>query len=1152
MKVIHTNMTKRIVGSFLAIFVMMIMVVCFAPALFVNDVTATGVDFTVNNTNVILEMHIPASVTLNLLPSSGRAFDVQTLPIWIGTNSGAGYTLKMQTNSASLTRISGITDREGNKTFPTIAPMTTVGSTTGYTEEQFMSDTSDSDTLNRWGYKLSTNTNYIPITTNEITLSSTNAPSNGTNIGVDFAAKIDASQPTGLYATTLNFVAVTNNTNTAFTINFDGNGLHFGNDPNNTVNVVTYDATRTSSQGAFYSCSDNFSEFDVYTGISCFDDNAPNYYGYHSDNTHDNTTSTLIPVSLNPFESTTVTLKYGLGSYEEDGVIYPDYLFVLNGYYEDDGAISDTLYNVLVNVCNQDVNCAKERMALRNVELIDVFSGSAVDGDATVPITTSFGIDATNASGLPPKPDPFNPDPGLLPVENSGITFVIAGFEQSTSNAYGYHATIKQSGNWADGFEKTVISGVYAEPVASRGVAEFLGWSEDPVATVPAYKNADEIVNNLSAVNGDAPVTLYAVYHHAEIEMQNLHPSLCTETGTYTYDSRDNNIYLVKRLADGRCWMLENLALDLTDSDVESAMLDSTDTKTNASYQTLTYLFNGGGSSPYTNYAVANANSSNYYDRPAIAKSGTCNDAYCVNNPTSGNWTYDSTIKKGKIGIYYNYCAASAGSYCYASNASEDRLNTAIDAAEDICPSGWRMPTGGPISTSGDDNGGGEFQNLYNKYNNAKLFQEALSTPLSGYFSNGKAYNQGNSGDFWSSTRYYGNYMYNLYVYSTNVSPQSVGYRYDGYSMRCILNNTFTVEFNANGGTGTMNPQKIEQGVATALVANSFTAPTRTVFDGWNTMPDGSGVSYTDGQSVTDLVNVGGIITLYAQWKAFCTGYTIMQNLNSSNIDTILPGANSTAVVCDVRDNQNYRIGRLADGKVWMLENLNLTGGVTLSADDTDATSEYVSGFVTGDNRLVGLGNAIRLPESQSTGFGLTSGSKAWIYNSGNKADCGAGQNTPCYSYYSWAAATLGGMQSDGFTMETRNGYNAAASICPKNWRLPTSTTSDATATNNGNWKTGDWYALATAYGANLEDNYSQTDAVFYNNAGPGTVPNFLTAGYQYMGGNNEPNYGYYWSATFSENGYYMSSYDFYFSPSGAGLGNAYSSMGRAVRCIMR
>ncbi len=203
------------------------------------------------------------------------------------------------------------------------------------------------------------------------------------------------------------------------------------------------------------------------------------------------------------------------------------------------------------------------------------------------------------------------------------------------------------------------------------------------------------------------------------------------------------------------------------------------------------------GCSPYTNIAVANANSSNYYDRPAIAKSGTCNNAYCVNNPTSGNWTYDSVTQttingktsyaQGKIGIYYNFCAASAGSYCYTSGASINRPNTAIDAAEDICPSGWRMPTGGAISTSGNNNGGGEFQNLYSKYNNAKLFQEALSTPLSGNFGNGKALSQGYYGGFWSSTRNSGSIMYYLYVDSTSVNPQSNYIRSYGFSMRCIV-----------------------------------------------------------------------------------------------------------------------------------------------------------------------------------------------------------------------------------------------------------------------------------------------------------------------------------------------------------------------------
>jgi len=269
-------------------------------------------------------------------------------------------------------------------------------------------------------------------------------------------------------------------------------------------------------------------------------------------------------------------------------------------------------------------------------------------------------------------------------------------------------------------------------------------------------------------------------------------------------DARDGTEYRVAKLADGNIWMLENLALDLTNTNVKNAMYSSTDanhdTKTNASNTTLGYLFGGGGGAPFTNYAVAAATSSNYYDRPAIATSGTCYNAYCVNGGAAGSpWSYsDSTsvtingvnsYSQGKIGVYYNYCAASAGSYCYASNAGIDKdSSSAIDANEDICPSNWRMPTGGPIGTDGTTTeGGGEYQNLYNKYGNAQAFQTALSTPLSGYFGSGKASNQGNYGYFWSSTWYNGNSMYYLRVYSSSVSPQSNNSRLVGYSVRCLV-----------------------------------------------------------------------------------------------------------------------------------------------------------------------------------------------------------------------------------------------------------------------------------------------------------------------------------------------------------------------------
>lgn len=68
-----------------------------------------------------------------------------------------------------------------------------------------------------------------------------------------------------------------------------------------------------------------------------------------------------------------------------------------------------------------------------------------------------------------------------------------------------------------------------------------------------------------------------------------------------------------------------------------------------------------------------------------------------------------------------------------------------------------------------------------------------------------------------------------------------------------------TVIFEANGGTGTMANQT--ESTATALSTNAFTR-TSYNFNGWNTAADGSGTSYTDGQTYSFASNM----TLYAQW----------------------------------------------------------------------------------------------------------------------------------------------------------------------------------------------------------------------------------------------------------------------------------------------
>ena len=79
----------------------------------------------------------------------------------------------------------------------------------------------------------------------------------------------------------------------------------------------------------------------------------------------------------------------------------------------------------------------------------------------------------------------------------------------------------------------------------------------------------------------------------------------------------------------------------------------------------------------------------------------------------------------------------------------------------------------------------------------------------------------------------------------------------------------YTITFNANGGEGSMEPQRFEVGVDTALNANAFTREGYK-FIGWNTAADGSGATYADEGAILELT---GDMTLYAQWQ-FWNGWS--------------------------------------------------------------------------------------------------------------------------------------------------------------------------------------------------------------------------------------------------------------------------------------
>lgn len=96
----------------------------------------------------------------------------------------------------------------------------------------------------------------------------------------------------------------------------------------------------------------------------------------------------------------------------------------------------------------------------------------------------------------------------------------------------------------------------------------------------------------------------------------------------------------------------------------------------------------------------------------------------------------------------------------------------------------------------------------------------------------------------------------------------STGYTKDANYGWLSLDPRSKIVFNGNGSTsGSMATQLVKPNTTVVLKKNVY-AKTGYQFAGWNTKADGTGTTYSDGQSIKNLFKTCGVgITLYAQWK---------------------------------------------------------------------------------------------------------------------------------------------------------------------------------------------------------------------------------------------------------------------------------------------
>ena len=258
--------------------------------------------------------------------------------------------------------------------------------------------------------------------------------------------------------------------------------------------------------------------------------------------------------------------------------------------------------------------------------------------------------------------------------------------------------------------------------------------------------------------------------------MQELTPQICTAStvgaeNTLT-DIRDEKTYLVRKLADNNCWMIQNLDLDLSSSITltsDDTDLNSKDSWTphNSTQATagIAWTQDGGDT-------AQSMDPGKIYFSDGIGI-GTADAEGNLQGVTSGQpWEF--------IGNYYNRYAATAG--------SGTAIMRSASAADSICPKGWRLPTNA---------GAGSFNTLLSTYNlqdngsvsAVKLLQAPLNFVRSGaYYWSGQVYGQGMGGAWWSAsaTQSTATHAYILAISDTQVTPQAADYKGSGLAIRCI------------------------------------------------------------------------------------------------------------------------------------------------------------------------------------------------------------------------------------------------------------------------------------------------------------------------------------------------------------------------------
>ena len=200
----------------------------------------------------------------------------------------------------------------------------------------------------------------------------------------------------------------------------------------------------------------------------------------------------------------------------------------------------------------------------------------------------------------------------------------------------------------------------------------FVGWNTEIDGTGTTYGPNEDIATPDLFEEG---LALYAKWIPSAGNMQGWTgcSTMSTNQVTALTDTRDNDVYAVAKLADGNCWMIENLRLDNT------AAINSQNT--NNPNQNFALSATSDNWCIYardyecSHYSELNTNNTNIGEKNS---SGIDLISSYISAYTSSQWY--------SYGNYYNWFSAVSG--------NEFGLIDPTDSPGDICPTGWALPTG--------------------------------------------------------------------------------------------------------------------------------------------------------------------------------------------------------------------------------------------------------------------------------------------------------------------------------------------------------------------------------------------------------------------------------------------------------------------------